>query len=170
MTNVKLLRQIADAIEAEPASYDQGCYGDGTLDASSGCGTACCIAGWAVAIDPDAQAALQRRFRSRGELPSGGDIHRLAEQALALPDDIADDLFDPAWTPHIYRIADLSLPDNVDALAPMSWLAVRVLRAVADREEWLEGWMGKVERGRERGMDPAKLSEWALGRLPREGK
>jgi hypothetical protein len=78
----KLLNDIADQIERDPTSYDQGTWGDARPDLSvdsdlnealptatiEACGTTCCIAGWAATIAAPKNILWSRRTRVKDPL------------------------------------------------------------------------------------------------------
>ena len=100
--NEELFRQVADAIEEHPESYDQTSY-----IAKTKCGTVACIAGWAttlVKFNGNALAAHEWHY----DRDTGVDeLHDCASAALGLMDDEASELFNETWHPH----DGLSVPD-----------------------------------------------------------
>ena len=103
--NEELFRKVADAIEREPESYDQGWF-----FRDLGCGTTACIAGWAVALAKH-QGNLSAACRS---YPDAVNEWMLLEPEsipatalLGLTTDDASYLFGQGWRPH----DGLSVPD-----------------------------------------------------------
>lgn len=115
--NTELFDKIAAKIEAEPQRYDQLAYysvideeafhsaPEGT-DAAEICGTAHCVAGWAVVLNGDAEVrptmwGKARCLTLKEDAYIGGgsdyDFHIHAERLLGLTEDEADDLFDGHW-------------------------------------------------------------------------
>jgi len=98
--NVKLLRQVQQAIISEPKLYDQNDFmaavdKDGyttSLSNKDTCGTKCCIAGWAVKLSIPA-GQLKRYIR--GQYSTNNKAKKLLwlnhEQAAVLFDGVYDD-------------------------------------------------------------------------------
>lgn len=103
--NEELFRAIARQIEEHPESHDQFSWNV----TWPGCGTKCCIAGWAVSL-----AGYQ--FSSYGFAFVAGNedyVGCLAEELLGLGGDEADRLFDAAWQPAHH----LTVPEALEKLA-----------------------------------------------------
>ena len=85
--NVRLLRKVQRAIVANPEEYDQSSY----------CGTACCIAGWAVRLN-DKISSLNGRWP--------GEVSAEAKSLLKLDTDQYERLcaFASGW-PDKYAVA-----------------------------------------------------------------
>ena len=104
MRNAELINKVADAIEAHPDRYDQEVWtSDGrwkSLDVHT-CGTAFCIAGWAVAVD-------------HWETGAWGRVHsdetdQVARQLMGLTPREGHFLFGPEWLPNA-DMAELDEP------------------------------------------------------------
>lgn len=69
--NKLLLRQVAKAIKKHPRQFAMGAYFDSELDnlaPAGGCGTAACIAGWAIHLSKGKDT-----LRETADLPHGGE-------------------------------------------------------------------------------------------------
>lgn len=97
--NEELFRQVADQIEREPHLYDQALYRNKTA-----CGTACCIAGWAIAISSYDD---MHKFAEWERRASAVRIVKRAGGLLGLDDGERYELFAGSWEPH----DGLSVPD-----------------------------------------------------------
>jgi hypothetical protein len=88
--NVELLQQIKAAILAEPLKFDMSAWFH--ADQNSPCGTAACIAGWAVTIQMKAEKLREARFAyDAGDGNEG--VERDGKKALGLTDQQAYRLF-----------------------------------------------------------------------------
>lgn len=94
MTNVDLLRQTMDHIEAQPENWDQLHWARRTP-----CGTAGCFAGTALMLAGQAEFTWSTRIDDglifADEMLDGRDIGDAAQELLGLDMDDADGLFDP---------------------------------------------------------------------------
>ena len=126
------LRIVADAIDAQPSSYDQAVWG-GLHRSETGavCGTAGCIAGWTVALF---SGEIEQEEDTAHE-----NAARAARRILDLTDWEAEDLFYFTWP---VRWAD---PDgnthlcDADAVEPSAEDAAFVLRRLADGDLVIDG-------------------------------
>lgn len=132
--NVKLLREIADAIEREPTMFAQENYGSGgmVVDGRMTCRTPACVAGWAFAIAPPLV------IRPNEIVP---DIHDAAKRSLELTEREATALFRAVWPRRWFRKAGLVPPPEIrSGVLPELWpaclvpaeAAVKILRMMAD--------------------------------------
>lgn len=96
------LRKVATDILARPYSYNQGQW-------VTECGTAFCIAGHAVANDPEALRSCAY-YSSAGHLVFSDNTQYYGERLLGLNDSEAEFLFAAWWTPPTYS-RDASLAD-----------------------------------------------------------
>lgn len=108
--NEELLRQVAQDIRDDPASYDQT-----TFARETSCGTTACIAGHAAIRSGkrpifDFCDGTARYFFSDTERVCGGDIGQVL---LGLTDEEASLLFDEFWRP----AHGLSVPEALEKLA-----------------------------------------------------
>ena len=117
--NVDRLREIANAIERDPESYRQSEWGS-CLRIKCGhvCGTAGCVAGWAVVMF------------GGGAHGCFWNIPRRARELLGLTLREANALFNTSW-PVTWRGARSWQRGSFD---PSPTMATRVLRAIADGE------------------------------------
>lgn len=95
--NTELFDAIADRIEAEPHRYDQSDWWTLARDGAGNiCGTAFCIAGWAVELT----VGTMKDKTSDGLMflrPNGDYWADTAAVQLGIDDDEADVLFGAAW-------------------------------------------------------------------------
>lgn len=120
ITGVKLLEAVADHIESNPDSYDQGSWGYIIEKPSAhanisiieqmglnACGTRGCIAGWAVALNVN-EPQVRDAF-SKGLF----DVGDMAQRLLNLESYEADILFNEVWEPAV----GMSVPEALRQLA-----------------------------------------------------
>ena len=120
MKNPELLEKVIDAIEEYPALYDQGLVGIG--DPRDPCGTACCIAGWAVALGPPNTERLTKIT--------------YANKMLGLPH---IRLLEVTWPMEWFERAGLQVePDFEDEKTPNASEAVTILRMILEDGEFWE--------------------------------
>jgi hypothetical protein len=99
--NVELLKKVADEILARPEQFRMESWFTPKLDSIPECGTACCIAGWAITIATDARIEgkfaplVARRGFSFGDAGpvSSCSAHVAAQKALDLTSAQAELLF-----------------------------------------------------------------------------
>lgn len=96
--NIELINRVADHIERHPENHHQTSYYSamGEVDADTlieairigpmGCGTTCCVAGWAVRLASPAQV-------ERAKQGNDHDIDRVAANLLGMDHDDAYGLF-----------------------------------------------------------------------------
>ena len=109
------IRAIADQIELEPGSYDQGTYG--CKEKQSSCGTAHCIAGWSAKLD----GWSPRIGHGWGLLIRGGDdgmleyaaCEEVAGKNMGVCEEDYEVLFNVDWEP----IDSMTVPQALRALA-----------------------------------------------------
>ena len=131
--NTRLLRRIATAIEKKPKQYNQGAYGSGDPNPRGplrACGTAFCVAGWAVALSSRAKY-----------LPDDSwNLSETAREKLDLTVGEADVLFSGGWYPgEFWGSLGVSNEDHrkimADGVHPTAVQAAAMLRHIADIHE-----------------------------------
>lgn len=104
--NKTLMNRIADMIEKYPENYDQGTWSNDekicpiTAKGKPKCGTAHCIAGWAVALSVK-KPVIDDEAWNKGR------------KFLGLNGAEADHLFNSGWEPN----GDLTVPEQLRAYA-----------------------------------------------------
>lgn len=99
--NKARLKLVADAIKAHPDNYEQDTwgYGYGSISQLKECGSVCCVAGFAVALD--------------GKRKVGSYMVSARAQAfLDLTVIEARDMFSGAWSASWWKMAGLEKPDD----------------------------------------------------------
>lgn len=119
--NTELLLKIADTIEEHQHLYTQGTYG--MRKDPRECGTACCVAGWAIALSPGGFSMVD----------INDDIPLLAMNLLRLSGYERMILFDEEWPAPWFVMADCQeeREDDYNWVNPTASQAVNVLRAMA---------------------------------------
>lgn len=116
--NKRLFYAIARRIERQPRRYKQSLWGEGT-NAEHPCGTAHCIAGWAMSVCGckfryDRWQDISEALTPRGKpLMSGTGYSIYAARRLGLTDTERKIMFDGHWIP----ARGLSVPDALRRFA-----------------------------------------------------
>ena len=124
--NKELMLKVADAIEQHPTLYNQGSYGWGWLDLEGGCGSACCVVGWAFVLSGFKRQSYPESY-SFGH--RDGDIYRRGSAALGIevPN---EEIVAGTWPSGWLTRAGLELRGILGAFSPRSDEAAIILRAM----------------------------------------
>lgn len=125
--NTKLIRQVADTIEAHPETYDQGTWGwawqEIDQEHALPCGTAACVAGHICASDN----ALANDL-----MTEEGGVRETARRLADVPEELSEMLFSMCWPWWWFKRAGRPgragnpgtiVPGSKDAPVILRWLA-----------------------------------------------
>ena len=131
--NHELMLLVADAIEKNEDKYYQSGYGQGKLPTV--CGSACCIAGWAVSLDaPREVRTFEELLGCREGDDVGSLIHDSAQRLFGLNNSQAGELFDWSWSrancEAMFGVSEDDFRENCTTYVPNANHAAWLLREI----------------------------------------